>query len=159
MKPLFLFFFLITSFSLAAQQQYIGLTTGQVKRHMRSYIKFYKYTMFTMEEKKNEISYLLREDKVQHTDFKYEFDPKGKCIASGVYGNCLQCIERDLNLVLKKDRYGWVKINDSTWLSSYRRSLQMTMKKNVGEGFMYGLDIRKMIWSRTWYNDRIAGKI
>lgn len=158
MKPLLLFILLISGLSLHAQQ-YIGLSPEKVKKKMRSYMKFYKYSQFSIEEKKNEISFLLREEKVQHANFKYEFDPAGKCFASGIYGYCLECVEKELKISLKMKRYGWVKLNDSTWLSSWRRSLQMTLKKPEVDGGMYCLDIRKMVWSRTWYEDRIAGKI
>jgi len=157
MKPLF-FFLLLAFTSQLHAQDLIGHSSKQVKKHMLIYMNNNQYKKFTIEEKATELTYKLREDTVQPVDFHYEFDPKGKCFAISTFAQCLDCVENALKTSLSHNKFGWVKLNDSTWVSSYRHSLQMVLKKNEGEPAVHTLDIRKMLWSKTWYNDQLAGK-
>ncbi len=52
---------------------------------MQLYMRNHHYQKFTVEEKANAITFKLREDSIQQVNFRYEFDPKGKCFATGTY--------------------------------------------------------------------------
>ncbi|QEC44180.1 hypothetical protein [Pseudobacter ginsenosidimutans] len=157
MKPLF-FLLLLAFTSQLHAQDLIGHSPKQVRKHMLIYMQQNRYNKFLVEEKDTEIIFRLREDSVQPVNFRYEFDSKGKCFAFSTLAHCRECVESALKTTLANNKFGWTKLNDSTWISSYRHSLQMVLKKNEEEGAVHTLDIRKMLWSRTWYNDQLAGK-
>lgn len=157
MKPLLLFLLLTAAATLHAQN-YIGYSPKQVKKQMQLYMRNHHYQKFTVEESATAITFKLREDSIHQVDFRYEFDPKGKCFATCTHAQCVECIEKTLQAALGHKKYGWIKLNDSTWISSFRHSLQMVLKKNEGEGALSSLDIRKMLWSKRWYEDKLAGR-
>ena len=131
MNPLF-FILLLAFTSQLHAQDLIGHSPKQGKKHMLIYMQQNRYNKFFVEEKDTEIIFRLREDSVQPVNFRYEFDPKGKCFAFSTLAHCRECVES--------------------------HSLQMVLKKNEEGGAVHTLDIRKMLWSRTWYNDQLAGK-
>lgn len=137
-------------------QFYIGFSRQKVKRETAAYMRSNNYKNYTIRDSAYATDVILREEKVQPVTFRYEFTPKDKCFGKTVTADCYECIEKSLLFALDQQKYGWVKLNDSTWISSLKHSLQMTVHKN-NEG-QSDLEIRQMIWSKTIYADLLSAR-
>ncbi|NML21533.1 hypothetical protein HHL16_11650 [Pseudoflavitalea sp. G-6-1-2] len=149
---------LLLIFCNALQAQfYIGFSRQKVKHETDSYMRSNHYKNYTVTDSAYITDVVLHDTLVQPVTFRYEFTPKGKCFGKVVSANCYECIEKSLLFALDQHKYEWVKLNDSTWISSLKHSLQMTLNKEV-DG-VSSLEIRQMIWSKSVYFDLLSTRL
>lgn len=135
----------------ALAQDFVGDNRKKVRKGLERYMA-HTGVRTTIGETDSTLFLFLRDPQFKPADFIFHFDRRNHCDRA-LRSACDSCIEKYLKEALANTAYGWVKKNDSTWLSAYSRHLLM---ERSGEAGARVLTVRRIDWRREDYDRFLA---
>jgi hypothetical protein len=156
MKTAWLTFLLLISVSAAGfSQSLINDYRNIARRQVRNYARQAHYKTI-LNEGDTSLSLLVRDSTVGRADFIYDFSKPGRygtCDRETVILCCDSCLRKFLNPVLATNRYRWVRINDSLYVSSFAKKRLLAVA--VKDPF-YSYIITRTHWNREEYGKMVG---
>lgn len=92
----------------------------------------------------------------QPVTFEYTFDSNKKCISEKVTAYCDSCYKKYLNELLSKKKFGWKRLNENQYISSYKWELMIELPVREEKSLFY--DLLKVDWNRETYSMLLEGR-
>lgn len=154
MKKLTLILLCLLPVMGAFSQAYLGHPKSTVRSGLKRYIKTHGLTNSLITEQGDTITLRINDPATQPATFRYIFDEGHWCIAEQKT-SCDKCVAELLKTILATEKYEWVKINETTYVSKYskKRKVQVTDGEN-GKC----VEIAKIKWGKIEYEQWLAAK-
>jgi hypothetical protein len=130
-------------------QGYIGNSYKEVHKKLKKYKPGNDSAQVTISDSAGFLRMAVRGTTFQPADFTYGFDDKGKCRSEKVIAYCDACYEKFLKAVLDVKRFGWKKINENQYISSFKHRMMIELPVKEETAFFYL--ILRTNWTKETY--------
>lgn len=144
---------LLFSFSCFSQN-YINKTKAQVKKELNDYVSKNDTLNASISETDTAMVLSIKDLKTLPADFIYRFDKTGKCKSEKIMAGCDSCFTKYLQAALDRKKYGWKKINENQYVSSFAARILIELPADDKD---FSFIILRTEWTKQMY-DLLTGK-
>lgn len=155
MRTIIVFVCLVLTTSLAFSQGMIGYNKRATRKALEKYNKEHHFTNSSIRTEPYLISLEVRDSTVSPVTFNYLFDKSGKCHTEQKITSCEICYKNLMDNLLGKQKYAWVKVNDSLYVSKYSKKRMITL--SVENNYRH-IEVSKASWTKAAYARLLTGK-
>jgi hypothetical protein len=146
MRTVLIFITLCLANQLFAQG-FINCDKPKARKYLSKYIREEKVQTITTETDSS-ITFLVRDSTVQDMDLVLHFDGSGVCDRELIILSCDSCRENILNEILNKKYFGWTKVDASTYLSKFKKHINLRLHTDGPSFEAIRIDISKREYKR-----------
>jgi hypothetical protein len=154
MKRFILLFLLLAIARWSSAQGLLDRNKQQVRAALNDYST--KNRLKTkVKETDSSMSLLVRDNSPSSLDLYFHFSRSGRCDQEKRTSNCDSCFQKYLRETLAKEKFEWIKLSDSLYITAYSKKMMMQTKSANGN---YTYLIRKVRWKQKQYDALLKRK-
>jgi hypothetical protein len=151
MKQLLFIFIACHLANACISQEVIGRNKEELRRTIKIKKTEFRFKNSIIIETDSTVGLRVHEKESVEMDYTYTLGKDVLCYLEEMLITCRQCTDEHFNLILKKKKYKWVRINENTYVSSFGKK-RLLERVYLQEKENY-IRITKMNWSQKTYEE------